>query len=126
MTSDLSILPENYYDSVIINHIMYCFNDCEYKDYMAQVIRLLKSNGNIIVTAESLSESDCLRRNLSNSRVLRKLFRKDETRIFWGYLRTEKRHVKMLSSLFEVVEYGQLYDGTRKLDYSYYICKKVQ
>lgn len=124
VTYDLTDMPENFYDYAIINHVLYCFDDKQYIDYLMKVNRLLKSGGKVIITGELLSESECLKMIISNNKGLRKILGKDNSRVFWGYLRTVRRHKKLLSKIFTVCECGQLFYGDRKLDYSFFLCGK--
>lgn len=76
VTNDLSVLPSSIYDFVIINHIMYCFNDSEYNGFMKHTKRILKPDGIMIMTAELISELQCLRNSLANNKLLRWILNK--------------------------------------------------
>ena len=124
ITDDCSIILSDTYDYVIVNHLMYCFDDSQYKIFLNEVYRMLKEDGTLIITAELYTEIACIKNSISNIKALRRVLGKNNNRVFWGYLRTVKKHVSMLSQLFQVVDYGQLENGSVSLDYSYYICKK--
>ena len=123
VSRNLLELPEDTFDYVMINHVMYCFDDKEYKEYLLQVKRILKKSGILIITAENLSELDCLKRRVSNNKLIRSVLRKNTKRVFWGYLRTIWYHRKLIKEVFNITRFGQLEVDGQMLDYSYYICK---
>lgn len=94
ISQDLSELPDNTYDIVWANLVLYCMKDEEIIKIVKNVSRILKKEGIFIVVDVAPQLEEFLKEKLS-----KKSYRRG---IFWGYVRSALEYERLITPFFKI------------------------